>query len=131
MTPRTAPAFKGKTFGTILLVLAQLAIGIIHSLFGGIAVLARIDYYNIYTFVFGIAVLTLTRGLCNGTNLGKIGTIIVSAFVATADLLTILDMPSIPGIPKFATYFETIYSIIVIAYLLQTYKTRIPENQNK
>jgi hypothetical protein len=53
-----------------------------------------------------------------GKRVGWIGTIAVSFFVIVADLLTLLDLPSIPGIPKSAGAIEIIYSTIVIAYLL-------------
>ena len=36
------------------------------------------------------------------------------------DSLTLLDLPSIPGIPKFAGFTEIIYSVLIVGYLLQT-----------
>jgi hypothetical protein len=31
-----------------------------------------------------------------------------------------MDLPSIPGIPKFAGFTEIAYSVLVVGYLLQT-----------
>jgi hypothetical protein len=52
---------------------------------------------------------------------GWVGTVAVSVFVIAADSLTLLNLPSIPGIPKFAGFGEITYSIIVIVYLLQAH----------
>jgi len=127
MTLKSAPNFKGRTMGTTLLVFAQAAIGIIHSSFGLLMLLSKTSYYNVYTLAFGLAVLILSYELWNGSNLGRYGTITASAFVAIADSLTILNLPSIPGIPKFAAYFETIYCLFVIVYILQTRKIQTQE----
>jgi len=40
-------------------------------------------------------------------------------FVVVADSLTLLDLPSIPGIPKSVGFGEIIYSILVMIYLLR------------
>ena len=60
-------------------------------------------------------------GVCQprlkGKKAGWIGTIGVSLFVIVVDSLTLLDLPSIPGIPKFAGFTEIGYSILVIVYL--------------
>ena len=52
-----------------------------------------------------------------GKKAGWIGTISVSLFVTAADALTVSNLPSIPGIPKFAAPTEIGYSILVIIYL--------------
>lgn len=131
MTSRIVPNLRGRTLGTVLLVVSQVAIGIVHSVFGLIALLSRISIYNLYTFAFGLLVLLFSYGLWMDTIFGRIGTVAVSVFVAAADMLAILNLPSIPDIPKFAAYFETIYSLTVIVYLLQTIKLRPENNPNK
>jgi hypothetical protein len=39
--------------------------------------------------------------------------------VTVADALTPINLPSIPGIPKFAAVAEISYSVIVLLYLVQ------------
>jgi len=55
----------------------------------------------------------------DGKKMGLLGTIGVSTFVVVADSLTVLDLPSVPGIPKFAAAFEITYSLLIVIYLLQ------------
>jgi hypothetical protein len=55
----------------------------------------------------------------DGKKWGLLGTIGVSTFVVVADSLTVLDLPSVPGIPKLAAALEITYSLLVITYLLQ------------
>ena len=69
--------------------------------------------------VFGSLTLVFAVFIWRGKKAGWIGTILVSLFVIVADSLTVLDLPSIPGIPKFPAATEIAYSIIVIVYLLQ------------
>jgi hypothetical protein len=42
-------------------------------------------------------------------------------FVIAVDALTLLNLPSIPGIPKAAAVPEIIYSLLVLLYLSQTH----------
>ena len=53
-------------------------------------------------------------------NWGFLGTIGVSTFVVVADSLAVLNLPSVPGVPKFAAGPEIIYSLLVILYLSQS-----------
>ncbi|HTY75430.1 MAG TPA: hypothetical protein VMD05_07690, partial [Candidatus Nanoarchaeia archaeon] len=53
--------------------------------------------------------------------MGWIGTFAVLLFVIAADSLTLLDLPSVPGIPKFACYGEITYSVIIMLYLMQAH----------
>jgi hypothetical protein len=53
-----------------------------------------------------------------GKKLGWAGTIAVSLFVIIADALTILNLPSIPGIPRSAGALEIAYSVLVVFYLI-------------
>jgi len=55
-----------------------------------------------------------------GNKAGWIGMVVVSLFVIAADSLILLDLPSIPGIPKFPAITEIAYSILIVFYLLQS-----------
>jgi hypothetical protein len=54
-----------------------------------------------------------------GKKWGWVGTVAVSLFVIVADSLTLLDLPSIPGIPRFPAITEIVYCLLIIFYLLQ------------
>jgi hypothetical protein len=119
--------FKGRSLGIIILVVSQLIIGAIHAVFGllllayeNLAFLPTTAVYDVYTFIFGLLVLVFSVLIWLGRKFGWIGTIAISLFVIVADSLTLLDLPSIPGIPKFAGFTEIAYSILVVGYLLQT-----------
>jgi len=75
--------------------------------------------YSVYTVTFGFAVTIFAFGIWLQKNWGLYGTIVTSLFVTFADTLTILNLPSIPGIPKFAAVPEILYSVFVLTYLLQ------------
>jgi hypothetical protein len=118
--------YKGRSFGIILLTAAQLLIGSIHVLFGFLILgsettLKATVAYDVYTIAFGALVLVFAYFVWQGKKTGWVGTIAVSIFVSVADALTLLNLPSIPGIPKFAAPTEIIYSVFVVAYLLQTH----------
>ncbi len=111
----------------MILVFAQLIIGAIHAFFGlfllayeNMSFLPATAVYDVYTFVFGLLALVFAFFIWQGKKGGWIGTIAVSLFVIAADSLTLLDLPSIPGIPKFAGFTEIIYSFFIVGYLLQT-----------
>ena len=74
--------------------------------------------YSIYTTVFGLLTLIFAVLIWQGKKLGWAGTIAVSVFVIIADTLTVLNLPSIQGIPLFASAGEIPYSLFVILYLL-------------
>ncbi len=119
--------YKGRNIGIVILVISQLIIGAIHAFFGllllayeNLSFLPTTAVYDIYTFVFGLLALVFALFIWQGKKIGWIGTIAVSLFVIAADSLTLLDLPSIPGIPKFAGFTEIAYSILVVGYLLQT-----------
>jgi len=124
--------FKGRYLGIVVLVSAQVIIGFIHVVFGfwllsaSAAPLAGIasfgpEVYSVYTVVFSLLTLTFASLLWLQSRWGWLGTMAVSVFVIAADSLTLLNLPSIPGIPKFAGFGEITYSIIVILYLLQSH----------
>lgn len=119
--------YKGRSLGIVILVVAQVIIGAIHGFFG-LMLLAYEDLsffpattvYDVYTFVFGLLALVFAVFIWKNKKVGWIGTAAVSLFVIAADSLTLLDLPSIPGIPKFAGFTEIAYSVLVVGYLLQT-----------
>ena len=52
-------------------------------------------------------------------NWGWFGTVSVLLFVTTADALTLLNLPSIPGIPKFVAASEVVCSVALLLYMIQ------------
>ena len=127
--------YKGRTIGIVALVAAQVLIGFVHVVFGfWLLVASRVapfvgvvglssasDIYSIYTVTFGLLTLLFAVPLWLQNRWGWVGTFAVLAFIIAADSLILLDLPSIPGIPKFAGFGEIAYSILVIAYLLQAH----------
>jgi len=125
--------YKGRSLGIVIVVAAQVLIGFIHVFFGFLLLTApRIaplvgiigsssaaDIYSIYTIVFGFLTLLFAVPLWFQKRWGWVGTLAVLVFVMVADSLTLLDLPSIPGIPKFAGFGEITYSVIVTVYLFQ------------
>ena len=124
--PPKLPTYKGRNIGTVILTTAQLLIGAIHVFFG-IFLLAFEDWnliqttvtYDVYTVVFGVTVTVFALLIWQGKKAGWAGTISVLVFVSVADTLAILDLPSIPGIPKAPALAEISYSLIIIYYLSQ------------
>jgi len=118
--------YTGRSLGIVILTAAQLLIGVIHVLFGFLlfgseTTLKATIAYDVYTIAFGALVLVFTYFIWQGKKIGWVGTIAVSIFVSVADALALLNLPSIPGIPKFAAPTEIIYSVFVVSYLLQTH----------
>ncbi len=140
--------YRGRNIGIAALVAAQLLVGSVHVFFGLWLLSAqRIEpfsgflgsasgpnIYSIYTVVFGALTLAFAGLLWLEKLSGWIGSVTVAVFVIAADSLTLLDLPSIPGIPKFAGFGEISYSLIVLIYLLQThvrvrYRTSLEKNK--
>lgn len=118
--PSGPPSFRGRYFGIAVLVAAQYAIGALHFGAGlALLVLGTPDIYSVYTLVFSVLVTVFAYGLWKSTQIGWVGTVAVSLFVIAADSLALLDLPTIPGIPKFAGFGEITYSVIAVVYLLQ------------
>jgi len=127
--------YKSRTLGIVALVSTQVLFGFIHVVFGfwllfasrgapfvGVVGLSSAgDIYSIYTVIFGFLTLLFAVPLWLQKRWGWFGTFAVLVFIVVADSLTLLDLPSIPGIPKFAGFGEITYSILVIAYLLQAH----------
>jgi len=131
-TKRPPLIYKGRSLGILSVTAAQVLIGVIHVFFGFWLIAASgvtplfsptpSDYvYSVYTVVFGFLTLVFSFGLWRLKNWGWIGTIAVALFVTVADALTLLDLPSVPGIPKFAGAFEITYSVVIVLYLFQSH----------
>ena len=127
MSKKQIPTYKGRSLGIVVLTVAQLIIGAIHAFFGlllfafeNLSFIQATATYDVYTFVFGLLVLVFAVFIWQGKKAGWVGTVVVSLFVIVADSLTLLDLPSIPGIPKFPALTEILYSLLIIFYLLQT-----------
>jgi len=99
----------------------QSLVGAIHLFFGlWLLSASTMNYwYSVYTTVFGLISLLFAFGFWMGKNWGWFGTVITLLFVTFADALTLLDLPSLPGIPKFAAVLEIAYSVILLLYLFQ------------
>ena len=114
------PTFRGRNLGMVVLVVAQLLIGTIHVFSGFLLLFSNPTIYSIYTLVFGMSILIFAYGLWFRRSWGWNGTVVISAFVIVADLLTVFNLPSIPGIPKLAAAGEIGYSLLILSYLFQT-----------
>jgi hypothetical protein len=116
--------YKGRSIGIFILTVAQIFIGLIH-VFSGLLLLGfeltvnsrATIAYDVYTVVFGALVLLFAVFIWRGKKLGWVGTIAVSLLVIAADSLTLLNLFSIPGIPKLPAYTEITYSVFVVGYL--------------
>jgi len=127
--------YKGRSLSIVFLIAAQVLVGFIHVLFGfwlltatwipsSVGIIGSSsapDIYSVYTIVFGFLTLLFAVLLWLQKRGGWVGTFAVLVFVIVADSLTLLDLPSIPRIPKIAGYGEIIYSILVILYLFQAH----------
>ena len=138
MATHGPPSYKGRNLGIIVLVVAQVLIGIIHVSSGFFLLSSKptewfteILIYGAYTLVFGILVLFFSYGLWNSKSWGRNGTLAVSAFVIVADFLALFDLPSIPGIPKLGAFGEIIYSLLIVAYLSQNRQSESAQKPNK
>ena len=118
--------YKGRNIGILVFVIAQLFIGAIHVFVGLLLLAFDISFlhttlvYDIYTVIFGLSTFVFAFFVWQGKKAGWIGSVAVSIFVLVADTLTVLNLPSVPGIPMFAPPAEIPYSIVVILYLIQT-----------
>ena len=118
--------YKGRSLGIVILTVAQLIIGAIHVFFGflllafeNLLFIQATIVYDFYTITFSVLTIVFAVFIWKGKKLGWIGTVAVSLFVIVADSLALLNLPSIPGIPKFEGFGEITYSVMVVGYLLQ------------
>ncbi|MCW4024963.1 MAG: hypothetical protein NWF01_08015 [Candidatus Bathyarchaeota archaeon] len=118
MTHRNKPQiFKTKGTSIISITALQLFIGAVHVIFGLLLITIQLTAYSVYTVVFGLFVLVFAVLVWQEKKLGWIGTVTILFFVVVVDSLTLLDLPSIPGIPKVAGAIEITYSVIVVTCL--------------
>jgi len=124
MNNSRVPLWKGRNIGIVALTAVQLLVGFIHAGFGlWLLAYPSIDasgVFSLYTFVFGVLTLIFAVGLWLEKPWGWVGTVAVALFVIAADSLALLNLPSVPGIPKLAGAGEIPYSLIVVGYLTQT-----------
>ncbi len=128
MNSKPPVTIKGRILGLIILIAAQLFVGGIHVFFGlllllseNLSFLPSAVVYDVYTFFFGLLGLVFAVFLWRGEKVGWVGTVGVSFFVIVADCFALLDLPSIPGIPKLPAYAEIAYSVLVVGYLSLRY----------
>jgi len=134
MNTRNRPSllYSGRPIGVLAVVISQLLIGLIHLFFGVWMLSAQItpfadpitptagqEIYSLYTVVFSLLTIAFAVPMWMQKGWGWVGTIGVALFVIVADTLTLLDLPSVPGIPKFAGFGEIAYSAVIILYLIQ------------
>ena len=128
--PDTAATFKGRFLGVALLVGAQFFVGITHVVVGFIMFLSGFSLaafsvtpliYSVYTLAYGCLTLLFAYLLWIGEPLGWLGTVGVSLFVIVMDILTVLDVLHLLGIPRVAAIGEVPFSLIVLAYLVQVH----------
>lgn len=117
--------YKGRSLGIVILTGAQLLVGAIHVFFGLLLFTFEVSFlqasiaYDVYTIFFGVLTVAFAVSIWQNKKSGWMGTVAVSIFVSVADGLTLLNLPSVPGIPKFAAPTEIMYSLILIFYLLR------------
>ena len=122
---RELVTYKGRSIGILVFTLAQLLIGAIHIFVGLLLLASDISFfyasiiYDIYTVIFGLLTLVFAVFIWRGKKVGWTGSITVSIFVIVADMLTVLNLPSIQGIPMFAPPVEIPYSLFIILFLSQ------------
>jgi hypothetical protein len=133
--PMRPTAYKDRYLGILVLVAAQILVGFIHIAFGVWMLVAPYtapssgllgtsagpDIYAGYTVIFSLLTLVFAWAVWMKKSWGWMGTVAVALFVIVADSLTLLDLPSVPGIPKFAGFGEITYSVIIILYLTQSH----------
>lgn len=124
--------YKGRRLGIVILTVAQLVIGSMHLFFGflllafeSLLFIQSTTLYAFYTIIFSTLTLIFAVLIWKESKLGWIGTVAVSLFVIAADSLTLLNLPSIPGIPKLAGFGEITYSVLVLGYLIQAGVSRM------
>ena len=122
--------FRGRFLGIAILVVIQFVVGIIHVLFGFALLSGSFSVasysmapmvYTFYTLAYGWLTLLFTYLIWAGKRSGWIGTVAVSLFVIIVDVLAVLDLSNVLGVPspKVAAMGEIPFSILILVYLLQ------------
>jgi hypothetical protein len=129
--PQRPPKIKGRSIGIVVLTAVQILIGVIHIVFGLLLLaytapnFVKMTFaYDVYTVAFGVFTAVFAALIWHGKVAGWIGTVAVLLFVVVADSLTLLGIPSIPGIPKLAGVAEIPWGVLILVYLLATWKRR-------
>jgi hypothetical protein len=126
--PDKAVTFGGRFLGVAVLVVVQFIIGIIHVVFGFALFLNGFSLaafsatplvYSVYTLAYGCLTLLFAYLVWMGKRLGWIGAVAVSLFVIVVDILAVLEVFNVLGIPRLAAVGEVPFSLMVLAYLLQ------------
>ena len=128
--PSNVGTFKGRFLGISVLVFVQLIVGFIHVIYGfamlsgnfSVATYSMLPMvYTVYTLAYGLSTLFFAYLIWTGKRSGWIGTVAVSLFVIIVDILAVVGLPNILGIPipKVAAIGEIPFSVLVLMYLLQ------------
>ena len=130
--PKTDVMFKNRYVGILFLVIVQLIVGFVHLFFGLALISGCFTFishsniqtlYTVYTLVYGSLTTFFTYLIWKRKGLGWIGMVAISIFVIVVDTLAVFDISNIFSIPapKFAAIGEIPFSILVLAYLLQSH----------
>jgi len=122
--------FRGRILGIAVLVAVQFIVGIIHVIFGFALLSGSFSFdsystlsmvYTVYTLVYGWLTLFSAYLIWAGKRSGWIGTVAVSLFVILMDIIAVLGLSNVLGIPspKVAAIGEIPVNILVLIYLLQ------------
>jgi len=128
--PSNVGTFKGRFLGISVLVFVQLIVGFIHVIYGSAMLSGNFSVatysmlpmvYTVYTLAYGLSTLFFAYLIWTGKRSGWIGTVTVSLFVIIVDILAVVGLPNILGIPipKVAAIGEIPFSVLVLMYLLQ------------
>ena len=128
--PQKVVVFRGRFLGIAVLVFVQLIVGFIHVIYGfamlsgnfSVATYSMLPMvYTVYTLAYGWLTLFFACLIWTGKRSGWIGSVAVSLFVIIVDILAVVGLPNILGIPipKVAAIGEIPFSVLVLMYLLQ------------
>ena len=122
--------YQGRMLGIVILVAIQAVVGIAHAFLGAFLVLAGPSsmplfstdpsgIYGIYTFIYGLLIAIFAYEFWMGNRWGLIGTVVVSADATAVYILSLLNLPLIGGASTFGAVGGTIYSLVILLYILQ------------
>ena len=122
--------YQGRMLGIVILVAIQAVVGVTHAFFGAFLLFAgpssiplfstgSSEIYGIYTLLYGVLTLIFAYGLWMGNRWGWTGTVVISAFAIAVYVLSLLNLPVISGASTFGAVGGTIYSLVILLYILQ------------
>ena len=122
--------YEGRMLGIVIVVAVQAVVGVTHAFLGSFLILAgptslplfSTDPSGIcgsYTLIYGLWTTIFAYGLWMGNRWGWTGTVAVSAFATAVYVLSLLNLPLIPGASTFGAVGGTIYSLMILLYILQ------------